>query len=53
MEDEEFRALFRKLLESCLLPEEQAEALLQRILKTLAERGIIRKKEGDAPWNEP
>ena len=53
LEDAEFRELFRKLIESCLLPQEQAEALLQRILTTLKEQGIIRRKEGEPPWNEP
>lgn len=45
MEDAEFRALFRKLIESCSLPPMEAEAVLRRILRTLAARENIQEKE--------
>ena len=44
MTEEDFRELFRKLLEHYRLPPETAAALLERILMVLAEK---KSKEGD------
>ena len=53
MEDAEFRALFKKLIESCSLPPQQAEAVLRRILRTLAARENTQEKEEYPSWIRP
>lgn len=53
MEDAEFRTLFKKLIERCSLPPQQADTVLHRILTTLEAQGTIQKKEGEPPWKKP
>lgn len=53
MEDAEFRALFKKLIESCRLPPQQAETVLRRILRTLAARENTQEKEEYPSWIIP
>ena len=48
MTEEDFRELFRKLLEHYRLPPETAAALLERILAALTEKGTV-PPEGDGP----